>query len=77
MTNEPPESPARVMDGPGRRGEGGVPRQDKCFPLPEPGRGGTEHWGDVSVKALGRALGGEGETGRQEDGKRRGERHRG
>lgn len=61
-TNEAPESPAPVMDGPRGRAEGreraGGPHQDKRFLLPEPG-------GDASLQGLG---GGVGEPGdRPED----------
>lgn len=44
VTNELPESPAPVMDGPGRQQRGGrgvgVPHQDKCFLPLEPGQAG-------------------------------------
>lgn len=64
MTNEPPESPAPVMDGPGRRAEGrardGGPHQDKCFLLLEPGQagGGTGDLGRRIYETSGQRGGG-------------------
>lgn len=86
MTNEPPESLAQVMDGPGRRAEGrawdGGERPTKInvsFSWSQ-ARQGEELgiWGDASMKSLGSGVGEQGtETEKQKPrDKGRGQRER-